>query len=271
MRCSDPSGSAGLRAPTGVHASGSGYTIRPCRSIEELASTVRIQKEIWGYAEHELYPLRLLVNLGRIGGHVLGAFTPEGSLVGFVASLPAWHGSRRYYHSLSLGVLRGHENLGLGRALKLAQRRTALRAGVDFIEWTFDPLRAKNAYLNISRLGAIVRRYLPDYYGPIDSRLQKGLPSDRALAEWRLKSARVRRAISGKPARSARKKPLAEVPIPTDVGALLDARPRACGEVRAVQAAVREQLQKYFAQGLAITGFVRDRKSARYLLERYED
>jgi predicted GNAT superfamily acetyltransferase len=244
------------------------YTIRPCRSIEELARIVKIQKDIWGYSEHELYPLRLFVNLGRIGGAVFGAFTREDRLVGFVASLPAWHGRRRYYHSLSLGVLRGYENLGLGRELKLAQRRAALRAGIDFIEWTFDPLRAKNAYLNIHRLGAIVRRYLPDTYGPIESRLQRSLPSDRVIAEWQLRSARVRRALQGRPPRSARRRPLAEVVIPPDVGALLDARPP---EARAVQAAVRAQLQKYFAQGLAITGFVRDRESARYLLDRYED
>jgi predicted GNAT superfamily acetyltransferase len=240
------------------------YTIRPCQTLEELAACARIQKEIWGYAEHELYPLRLFVNLGKIGGHVLGAFSPEGRVVGFVASMPAWHGRRRYFHSLSLGVLPEHENRGLGRMLKLEQRRAALRAGIDYIQWTFDPLRAKNAHLNIARLGAIVRRYLPDYYGHVESRLQQGLPSDRLLAEWWLNSARVRRAVQGKPPRSARRKPAAEVLIPPDVGALAE-------EARAQQAAVREQLQRYFAQKLAITGFAYDPPSARYLLEPYEN
>ena len=115
------------------------YTIRACQKLEELGALVKVQREIWGYAEHELYPLRLFVTLRRIGGQALGAFTPQGSLAGFVASLPAWHGTDRYYHSLSLGVLRAHENRGLGRALKMAQRREALRAGIDLIEWTFDP------------------------------------------------------------------------------------------------------------------------------------
>jgi predicted GNAT superfamily acetyltransferase len=83
----------------------------------------------------------------------------------------------------------------------MAQRRAALGAGIDLIEWSFDPLRAKNAYLNIVRLGAIARRYQPDYYGQVASRLQRGLPSDRLIAEWRLRSTRVKRALAGRPPR----------------------------------------------------------------------
>ena len=88
------------------------------------------------------------------------------------------------------------------------------------------------------------------------------------IAEWWLKSARVKRAIVGKPARSARKKPVVELSIPADVGALVESRPQ---EARAYQLALREQLQKCFNQKLAITGFAYDEKSARYLLDCYED
>ena len=123
------------------------YVIRPCETLDELGACVTLQKQIWGYADQEVYPLRLFVTLTQIGGRVLGAFTAQGELVGFVASMPAWHGRRRYYHSLSMGVLPAHENRGLGRALKLEQRKAALRAGIDSIEWTYDPLRAKNASL----------------------------------------------------------------------------------------------------------------------------
>ncbi len=240
------------------------YAIRPCRTLEELAACVDVQKTIWGYAEREVYPLRLFVNLGRIGGHVLGAFTPAGQLVGFVASMPAWHGRRRYYHSLSLGVLPGHENQGLGRSLKWAQRRAALEAGIRLIEWTFDPLRAKNAFFNIVRLGAIARRYLADYYGRVESQLQQGLPSDRLVAEWWLSSARVQRALNGEPPRPMGRAPAAEVPIPCDLDSLLKTRPDAG---RAQQATVQRQLQSRFAKKLAITGFVRDESGARYLLD----
>jgi predicted GNAT superfamily acetyltransferase len=244
------------------------YTVRPCETLEELAALVKIQQEIWGYAEHEVYPLRLFVTLRKIGGQVLGAFTPGGALVGFVASLPAWHGAERYYHSLSLGVLRAHENRGLGRALKTAQRREALRAGIGLIEWTFDPLRAKNAFLNIVRLGAIARSYQPDCYGEVESRFQRGLPSDRLIAEWRLSSTRVKRAMAGKPPRASKTAPAVTLEIPADIDGLSQASP---AEARRRQLAVRTQLQKFFAQKLAITGFEHDARSARYLLDPYED
>lgn len=245
-----------------------GYALRQCETIEQLTECIRIQKEIWGYADSELYPLRLLVNLGRIGGHVLGAFTAEGELVGFVASMPAWHGRHRYLHSLSLGIVRGHENRGLGRALKLAQRDLALRVGIKSIEWSFDPLRSKNANLNINRLGALVRRYEPNYYGQVESRFQQGLPSDRLIAEWRLESPRVMRAIAGKPARNQRRKPAREIEIPMDVDALIRTT---IDEARAWQQRVRALFQDCFDQRLVVTGFIHSEKSAHYLLEAYEN
>ena len=186
---------------------------------------------------------------------MLGAFTPRGALVGFVASLPAWHGAERYYHSLSLGVLRAHENRGLGRALKMAQRREALRAGIGLIEWTFDPLRAKNAFLNIVRLGAVARSYQPDYYGEVESRFQRGLPSDRLIAEWRLSSTRVKRALAGKRPRPGKAAPAAMLEIPADIDRLRQSNP---AEARRRQLSVRKQLQELFAQKLAITGFEYD-------------
>lgn len=243
------------------------YTVRPCGTREELAACVALQKTIWGYADNEVYPLRLFINLAKIGGHVLGAFTPGGQQVGFVASMPAWHGRRRYFHSLSLGVLPNHENQGLGRALKLAQREEALRARIDCIEWTFDPLKIKNAYFNLVRLGAIVRGYLPDHYGPVESRLQQGLPSDRLVAEWWLMSPRVERALQGKPPRDMKRKPAAEVSIRSDIDRLADLH---LEEARAIQLAVREQLTKCFARRLAITGFTRDDQAAHYLLDVWE-
>ncbi len=245
-----------------------GYSLRLCEKREDLSECIRIQKEIWGYAEHELYPLRLFVNLNRIGGHVLGAFTTEGELVGFAASTPAFHGKRRYLHSLSLGIVRGHENRGLGRALKLAQRNLALRAGINSIEWSFDPLRAKNANLNINRLGALVRRYEPDYYGQVESRFQQGLPSDRLIAEWWLKSPRVKRAIAGKPVRNPREEPARVVEIPIEIDALIRT---SIEEARSWQERVRDLFQQYFADKLVVTGFAHNEETAHYLLEPYEN
>ena len=244
------------------------YSIRLCEKREELEACVRVQKEIWDYSDRDLYPLRLFVNLNQIGGHVIGAFTADDDLVGFVAAMPAWRGGQRYLHSLSLGVVSGHENKGLGRVLKLAQREEALRNGIDCIEWTFDPLRAKNAHLNIVRLGALTRRYLADYYGEVDSRLQQGLVSDRLVAEWWLQSQRVKRALGGSPPRNTKSKPAAEVEIPADIASLLASNPQ---EARTRQLAIREELQKHFAAKLVVTDFVDTQDSARYLLDPYED
>jgi predicted GNAT superfamily acetyltransferase len=244
------------------------YIIRLCQTREELAACVTLQKKIWGYAEDEVYPLRLFINLPKIGGHVLGAFTARGDVVGFVASMPAWHGRKRYFHSLSLGVLPQHEDRGLGRALKLAQREEALKAGVDCVEWTFDPLKPKNSYFNLVRLGAIVRRYLPDHYGHVRSRLQQGLPSDRLVAEWWLKSLRVRRALAAKPPLAGKKKPRAAVEVPLNIGKLADSHP---DEARAVQLRVREQFMQCFKRKLAVTAFEKDERSYRFLLEKYEN
>ena len=245
------------------------YIIRPCETQEEFVECVKLQKQVFGYAEGEAYPQRLFVNLTHIGGHVLGAFASTGELVGFVASMPAWrsedHGER-YYHSLSLGVLPGHENRGLGRELKMAQRSAAIAAGIDCIEWTYDPLRAKNAFLNIERLGAIVRRYLPNYYGRVGSRLQQGLPSDRLVAEWWLTSTRVRQALEGNSPHRSTSKVAATVAIPSDFAALADKDPAAA---RAQQSLVRQQLQDCFARGLAITGVKRDGSTYCYLLDEW--
>jgi len=106
-------------------------------------------------------------------------------------SLPGERGGHCYLHSQMLAVGRQYRNAGLGRQIKLFQREDALARGFELMEWTFDPLEIKNAYLNIERLGAIARRYHVNQYGITSSPLQGGLPSDRLVAEWWLKSKRV--------------------------------------------------------------------------------
>ncbi|HEX5411206.1 MAG TPA: GNAT family N-acetyltransferase [Terriglobia bacterium] len=241
------------------------YTIRACETVEEFAGCVSLQKEIWGYPDQETYPARMFLNITRTGGHVLGAFADDGSMAGFVVSVPAWRKEHRYFYSLLLGVLPAHQNRGLGQLLKVAQRQTALSAGIEYIEWTFDPLRAKNAYFNIIRLGAIVRRYCPDYYGPIPGKLQRELPSDRLIAEWPLNSDRVEKALAEKKQSPAGKAASAVVAIPRDLDLLLS---RKSASAREWQASVRAQLQDCFARGLAITGFEMAEDEARYVLNR---
>ena len=251
----------------------------------ELEACVHLQQQVWGYEPAEVYPVRLLVNLTHIGGHVLGAFDVnsrrraskrnpalrtaplrDDDLVGFVMAMPAWRDGQRYLHSLSLAVAPGHENHGLGRLLKLGQRELAIKEGIARVEWTFDPLRAKNAFLNIERLGAITRRYQPDYYGSVRSRLQQGLPSDRLVCEWWVRSTRVRRALEGaaRELRHVSPKPAAEIAIPSDFGWLAEREP---GKALEVQRTVRRKFERSFKRGLVVTGFERGAEVARYLLE----
>ena len=101
-----------------------------------------------------------------------------------------------------LGVTKEYRDAGVGRLLKLEQRREALSRGIELMEWTFDPLEIKNAYFNMERLGAIVRRFVLNQYGTTSSKLHGGLPTDRCIAEWWLASPRVDAILIRREARS---------------------------------------------------------------------
>ena len=139
--------------------------IRPLTSLEEFERCVVVQLEVWGYSDGDLVPRRVFMVAERIGGQVIGAFDGE-TLVGFAMSLPGYREGHSYLHSHMLAVLPTYRNAGLGRRLKLAQRDDAIVRGFDLMEWTFDPLEIKNAYLNITRLGATAPRYHADFSGP---------------------------------------------------------------------------------------------------------
>ncbi len=245
--------------------------IRPCEGFDELEACVQLQIATWGYDGSDIVPRKTFRVAQSIGGQVIGAFDKQiadnaaDSLVGFVFSLPGVKtGSgepHAYLHSHMLAVKETHRNQRLGRALKLEQRREALARGIQHIEWTFDPLEIKNAFLNIHRLGAIVRSYRQDFYGVSSSRLQGGLPTDRLVAEWWLDSERVRSIVGGQPAAAngieKRIKIEKRIAVPASIyeWKASDAeRKRAL----AVQSENRAEFQEAFSQGLAVIGFTRD-------------
>ena len=164
--------------------------IRTLTELSEFDLCVEIETAVWGYDPADMIPRRMFLLASRIGGQVMGAFA-GGTMAGFAMALPGYRHGHPYLHSHMVGVLPEFRNLGLGRKLKLAQREDALARGFELMEWTFDPLEIKNAHLNIARLGAIVRRYKRNFYGPSSSPLQGGLPTDRVYAEWWLRSKRV--------------------------------------------------------------------------------
>jgi predicted GNAT superfamily acetyltransferase len=151
-----------------------------------------------------------------------------------------------------LAVREECRNRGLGTRLKLAQRREALQRGIRWMEWTFDPLEIKNAYLNIQKLGAIAYRYEVDFYGVSSSRLQGGLPTDRLVAEWQLDSLRVEAALQGRPHTARVIKERIAVPA-----AIYQWKSSEAGRERAlaVQLENRGKFQQAFSQGLAVVGF----------------
>lgn len=238
--------------------------IKALRELADFAEVVRLQREIWGYADVELLPSRLFGLADKIGGQVLGAY--DGStIVAFCLSIPGLKpGGLYYWHSHILGVLPAYRNTGLGRAMKLKQREGALERGIKLIEWTFDPLEIKNAYFNIERLGAIVRRFVPNQYGTTSSHLHGGLPTDRLTAEWWLDTPRVNTLTQGRPFQRSIAQESICVPI-----AVAD-RLNNLEMTREVQTRIREDFQRCFAEGLAVVGFERSNEEGIYLLGEWE-
>jgi len=118
-----------------------------------------------------------------------------------------------------------------------------------------DPLEIKNAFLNIHKLGAVVRSYLVDFYGVSSSRLQGGLPTDRLVAEWELDSPHVEAILDGRNSNAMIVEEVIQVPAAIyNWKASDDEREQA----RAVQLENRQKFQEAFSKGLAVLGFVRD-------------
>lgn len=243
--------------------------IRACEGFDEMDACVALQIETWGYDESDAIPRKAFLLAQKIGGQVIGAFDsellgvsggdPTKTLVGFAMSLPGIkespEGPRSYLHSHMLAVRPSHRNGGLGAQLKWEQRREALARGIRHMEWTFDPLEIKNAFLNIHRLGAISRAYLVNFYGVSSSRLQGGLPTDRLLAEWELDSPIVQARFDNrtKPEHVIEERILVPASIEQWKANEAD-RERAL----AVQLKNRQRFQEAFSRGLAVLGFSRD-------------
>jgi predicted GNAT superfamily acetyltransferase len=228
--------------------------VRNCTEVEDLRAFVALQKEVWGFADNELVPLRIFSLAPKIGGQSIGAWS-GGNLVGFAFSIPGTRNGHVYLHSHMLGVKAEYRNSGLGRRLKLFQREDAIAQGYELIEWTFDPLEIKNAYLNLERLGAIARRYNINQYGITSSPLQGFLPTDRLVAEWWLKSKRVE-ALLANEAQPAFQDEM-HIEVPSEIYQW-KANPDTRQNAADVQLRNREQFLKAFAEGLSCLRYGRD-------------
>lgn len=271
-------------------------TIREACDRADYDACVALQRAVWSLADLEITSAIQLLATVHAGGLLLVADSPRDGVVGFCYAFAALRGGEPQLHSDMLGVRSDARGHGLGLRLKWAQRDAALRRGLGLVTWTFDPMRAPNARLNLRHLGAEARELLPDFYGATTSPLHQGLPTDRLLARWELASPAVVARAAGRPPAPPSGAPLAfEVswhhgqPVPqplrpdlddprllVEVPADWDAVCRTDGALAATwQAAVRAAFTTYLGRGYAAVDLQVDgegqRRRARYVLEKAGD
>ena len=240
--------------------------VRPITDPAKMRECVELQKEVWGFDDADLLPVRMLVVASKIGGQVFGAYAGD-RLAGFLAAIPGTKPSGEIYlHSHMLGVRDEYRNLGIGKQLKHEQRRDAIDRGFTLVEWTFDPLELKNAYFNIERLGVVVRRYSLNQYGYTSNRFDTGFPSDRCTAEWWVSSRRARAVASGASGRPWPKVD-ARIAVPVEIALLREVD---ADKARDVQRRVSQQFLEHLSNGLAVIGFEKTDTHGVYLLGEWE-
>lgn len=219
---------------------------RELSGVAEFTEAEALQKTVWG-KDDKADPYDLMMVIQNEGGLAAGAFVGS-ELVGYVFGFPTR--LPHIQHSHRLAVLPKMRKMGLGLRLKWFQRDWCLAKGITHVRWTFDPLRAANAGLNIGRLGTVVDTYLPDYYGKMKG-INAGTSSDRLLANWYLDTDHVANRAAGVPQElpeNARR-----IPIPTDFAALLKNDPAKALDERL---RVRAKIGAALDHGLLITGFI---------------
>ena len=241
------------------------WAIRPLATWDDYAACLDLQRLVWGEDPRELVPPIMLEVTRRAGGVLGGAFDGDGGLVGFVYGLPAVRDGRPAHWSHLLAVRPGVRRKGLGEALKRWQADRLREAGIDRAYWTYDPLLAANAHLNLSVLGARVVEYVPDFYG---AELEGGPVSDRLVVEWDLAAGAP---VPAEPAGEVLEPGIAGLPalprlglgVPADFVALSRDDPVTAGAWREWS---RRAFTHYLGAGYRVGGFAR-RPRPHYVLE----
>jgi predicted GNAT superfamily acetyltransferase len=239
--------------------------------MSEYDACIKLQSDVFGLPDLEISPRRHLIVSREAGGWTLGAFEAE-RLVGFVHHLAAVRGEQIFGYSHMMAVASGYQNRGVGAKLKWAQRARAISEGRDFIKWTFEPMRARNAHFNLNRLGVAIKSYAVNFYGTdyVTNPAEKfagltGMDSDRLFASWELRSPRVEALAAGREFPSG--KPAAVIEIPADYAALLKTD---ANTARSEQLRVRAEFLALFDAGFVCRVFERDELRPRYLFYRDE-
>lgn len=233
--------------------------VRHCTTLEEFEECVLVEHATWGKDISVVSSIFVVAH--HTGGQVLGAFDGK-RMLGFTLALIGVRRGETFLHSHMTAVLPEFRDYGIGRRLKLFQRDDALKRGIKLVEWTFDPLEAKNAHFNLMRLGAVARRWIPNCYGVTESPLHGSLPTDRLVAEWRLDSERVQSIVAGNPMSVSHA--AERVEFPADFSRIRDTDLEAATEI---QSKVRDRFEALIARGYAATGIRTHEGVATYILE----
>lgn len=238
-----------------------GIEVRLCHTLAEYEDCLRLEQITWGTGI--LVPTAIFVVAQETGGQIIGAFN-KNEMVGFTLALAAIHEGHPSLHSHMTAVLEPYRDKGVGRALKLFQRQEALSRKIHLVEWTYDPLELKNARFNLMRLGAIIRRLIPNCYGITDSPLHKGMPTDRLVAEWWLDSPRVNRLTSGGSSNAITPTESARISIPNDIA---DLRTKDRQAAEKIQTQIREKFESNFAKKMVVTAIESNPTTTDYILQ----
>lgn len=175
-----------------------GISIRPLATQADYDACVELQRLTWGRDFNERVPSAVLRLAQHLGGIASGAFDVDSALLGFIFGMTGVREGRLVHWSDMLAVRPDARDRGLGEALKRHQRDELVARGITRVYWTFDPLEARNAWLNFARLGARADEYVRDCYANSDSPLHAGLPTDRLIVHWQLDDARTADRLAGR-------------------------------------------------------------------------
>ena len=230
------------------------FEIVELTELDDLREVAELFARVWGRPGEHPISSDILRALEHSGNYVAGARS-DGRLIGGIVGWLGGHPPRDLHmHSHILGVLPGAERRGLGFALKQHQRTWCLERGVPAVEWTFDPLVARNAYFNLNKLGAEAARYLVDFYGAMHDGINAGDESDRILIRWDLESEKAQAAAAGQPMEPRLDEDALLVQVPHDIVAI---RRRDPALSRQWRNQVRDALGGAMSRGYRIMGFTR--------------
>lgn len=227
--------------------------MRELTGMGEQAEAIRLLSEIWKRSpENPPVPPELLRAMSKAGNYIAGAFIDD-DLIGVAVAFHA-DPDRHALHSHIAGISPAHAGRSVGFALKQHQRAWALSRGIDTIEWTFDPLVARNAYFNLSKLGAEPAEYLANFYGEIADGINTDDETDRLLVNWQLRSDGAVACAAGTPLSVLREPGDAAVAIPADIERV---RREDMAVAQEWRRRVRDQLTELLDAGGRIIGFDR--------------